>query len=44
MKFPQSQTLLEISRLINSEFIGDQHFEIQGINEIHVVEKEILYL
>ncbi|EMY81544.1 UDP-3-O-(3-hydroxymyristoyl) glucosamine N-acyltransferase LpxD [Psychroflexus gondwanensis ACAM 44] len=39
MKFPQPQTLLEISRLINSEFIGDQHFEIQGINEIHVVEE-----
>ena len=39
MKFPQPQSLLKISELINSEFIGDQHFEIQGINEIHVVEE-----
>lgn len=38
MKFPQPQSLLQISRLINAEFIGDPNFEILGINEIHVVE------
>jgi UDP-3-O-[3-hydroxymyristoyl] glucosamine N-acyltransferase len=38
MKFPQSQTLKQISELINAEFVGQPDFEILGINEIHVVE------
>lgn len=39
MKFPQPQSLLEISELITSEFVGDHLLKIQGINEIHVVEE-----
>ena len=39
MKFNKSQTLQQIAKLINAEFIGDTNFEISGINEIHVVEK-----
>jgi len=38
MKFPQPQTLKQISELINAEFVGHSDFEISGINEIHVVE------
>ena len=38
MKFKNSQTLQQIAALINTEFIGDENFEISGINEIHVVE------
>ena len=39
MKFKKPQTLKEIAALINTDFIGDEDFEILGINEIHVVEK-----
>ena len=39
MKFNKSQTLQQIAKLINTDFIGDDNFEILGINEIHVVEK-----
>ncbi|WP_282072285.1 UDP-3-O-(3-hydroxymyristoyl)glucosamine N-acyltransferase [Polaribacter atrinae] len=39
MKFQNPQTLQQIAKLIDTEFIGDQNFEILGINEIHVVEK-----
>jgi UDP-3-O-[3-hydroxymyristoyl] glucosamine N-acyltransferase len=39
MKFNKSQTLKQIAQLINAEYIGDDNFEIFGINEIHVVEK-----
>jgi UDP-3-O-[3-hydroxymyristoyl] glucosamine N-acyltransferase len=39
MKFKKAQTLIEIAKLINAAFIGGDHFEILGINEIHVVEK-----
>lgn len=38
MKFPQPQSLQQISKLINAEFVGEPDFEILGINEIHVVE------
>ena len=38
MKFPRSYTLKEISKLINSKFVGDINFPISGMNEIHVVE------
>lgn len=39
MKFASPQTLRSIAELINAEFVGDENFEITGINEIHVVEK-----
>ncbi len=38
MKLPRTHTLKEISKLIDSEFVGDENFAILGINEIHVVE------
>jgi UDP-3-O-[3-hydroxymyristoyl] glucosamine N-acyltransferase len=39
MKFKKPQTLREIAKLVDVPFIGDENFEILGINEIHVVEK-----
>jgi len=39
MKFPKQQTLKEIAKITNTEFIGDENFPVTGINEIHVVEK-----
>jgi len=38
MKFPRSYTLQEIAELIQAEPIGDQNFNITGLNEIHMVE------
>ena len=38
MKFDKIYRLEEISRLTNTEFIGDPNFEVHGLNEIHVVE------
>ena len=39
MKFNKPSTLKEISKIINVDFIGNENFEILGINEIHVVQK-----
>ena len=39
MKFKQPQTLKEIASLLHIDFVGDDNFPIEGINEIHVVEK-----
>ena len=39
MKFKTPQTLENIASLLEVDYIGDQNFEIFGINEIHVVEK-----
>ena len=39
MKFKNPQTLSYIGSLLEVDFIGDDNFEITGINEIHVVEK-----
>jgi UDP-3-O-[3-hydroxymyristoyl] glucosamine N-acyltransferase len=39
MKFKKPKTLLQIASLLSIDFIGDENFEILGINEIHVVEK-----
>ena len=39
MKFKIPQTLQQIASLLEVDFIGDDNFEILGINEIHVVEK-----
>jgi UDP-3-O-[3-hydroxymyristoyl] glucosamine N-acyltransferase len=38
MKFPQTHTLQQIATIIQCEFVGDENFPIQGMNEIHVVE------
>ena len=38
MKFPRTYTLQEIAQIIDSEFVGDSDFPVEGLNEIHVVE------
>jgi len=38
MKFPKVYSLKEIAAIINCEYVGDEHFPVQGMNEIHVVE------
>jgi UDP-3-O-[3-hydroxymyristoyl] glucosamine N-acyltransferase len=38
MKFSQPQTLKDIANLIHCDFVGDAHFPVLGMNEIHVVE------
>ncbi|AWI26527.1 UDP-3-O-(3-hydroxymyristoyl)glucosamine N-acyltransferase [Flavobacterium pallidum] len=38
MKFPTIQSLEEIAKIINCEFVGDKYFPVSGMNEIHVVE------
>ncbi len=38
MKFPVVQSLEEIARLLQCEFVGDKNFAVSGMNEIHVVE------
>ncbi|PQV47727.1 UDP-3-O-[3-hydroxymyristoyl] glucosamine N-acyltransferase [Jejuia pallidilutea] len=38
MKFPKPQTLKEIARLIDCDFVGDKDFPVLGMNEIHVVQ------
>lgn len=39
MKFKQAQSLLEIANLLKCEYVGDDNFEVLGMNEIHVVEQ-----
>lgn len=39
MKFTIAYSLKEIASLLNCEFVGDENFEVLGMNEIHVVEK-----
>lgn len=39
MKFTTTQTLSEIAAIIGCDFVGSPDFPIEGINEIHVVEK-----
>lgn len=38
MKFPKVFPLQEIAALIGCQFVGDNNFEVHGMNEIHVVE------
>jgi UDP-3-O-[3-hydroxymyristoyl] glucosamine N-acyltransferase len=38
LKFPKPHTLKQIAELIDSDFIGDDNFQVLGMNEIHVVE------
>lgn len=37
MKFPKPLTLLEVSQLIDCEYVGNDEFPVLGMNEIHVV-------
>jgi len=37
MKFPRVYSLVEIAKLIDCNFIGDDNFPVLGMNEIHVV-------
>ena len=39
MKFTRAYTLKEIADLLQCEFVGNDSFEVLGMNEIHVVEK-----
>lgn len=39
MKFPRIYSLKEIAELIGTEFVGPDNFPVEGMNEIHVVEK-----
>lgn len=38
MKFPKGQTLKEIAKIIESDYVGVDDFPVLGMNEIHVVE------
>ncbi|MBC5837656.1 UDP-3-O-(3-hydroxymyristoyl)glucosamine N-acyltransferase [Flavobacterium muglaense] len=38
MKFKQAQSLINIANLLQCEFVGDEQFQVLGMNEIHVVE------
>jgi len=38
MKFDRNYTLDEISQLIHCEYVGENNFPVNGMNEIHVVE------
>ncbi|MFI1773798.1 UDP-3-O-(3-hydroxymyristoyl)glucosamine N-acyltransferase [Thalassobellus citreus] len=38
MKFPNPHTLKQIAQLIDCDFVGEEAFQVLGINEIHVVE------
>ncbi len=38
MKFPQPNTLSEIAKIIDCQYVGDTNFAVLGMNEIHVVE------
>lgn len=37
MKFPQPHTLAQIATIIDAKFVGNQDFQVLGMNEIHVV-------
>jgi UDP-3-O-[3-hydroxymyristoyl] glucosamine N-acyltransferase len=38
MKFTRTFSLKEISEILDVSYIGDDHFPVEGMNEIHVVE------
>jgi UDP-3-O-[3-hydroxymyristoyl] glucosamine N-acyltransferase len=38
MKFPKTYTLKEIATIIQCQYVGDENFSVNGMNEIHVVE------
>lgn len=37
MKFQIPQNLEDVARIINCDYVGDAHFQVLGMNEIHVV-------
>jgi len=37
MKFPHQQTLIEIAKILDCKYIGNENFPVSGMNEIHVV-------
>lgn len=37
MKFPNPHSLKQIAEIINSEYVGNDDFPVEGMNEIHVV-------
>lgn len=39
MKFPRIYKLSEIAEIINTKYVGNSEFPVEGINEIHRVEK-----
>lgn len=38
MRFPQPYTLKQIATIIGAEWVGNEHFPVLGMNEIHVVQ------
>ncbi len=45
MKFPTPQTLEDIAKIIDCDYIGNAEFPIEGMNEIHVVQPgEIVFV
>jgi UDP-3-O-[3-hydroxymyristoyl] glucosamine N-acyltransferase len=45
VKFSQTQTLAEIAKIIDCQFVGDPNFVVSGMNEIHVVQAgDILFV
>jgi len=38
MKFPNPQTLEDIAKILNCDYVGHAEFPVLGMNEIHVVE------
>ncbi len=45
MKFPKTHTLKQIADIINAKAIGNDDFEITGMNEIHVINPgEIVFV
>ena len=38
MKFPTSQSLKDIAKLLDAQYVGPEDFPVLGMNEIHVVE------
>lgn len=38
MKFPKPQTLEDIAKILNCDYVGHAEFPVLGMNEIHIVE------
>ena len=38
MKFDRVYTLKEIADMTGAKYVGDENFEVTGLNEIHMVE------
>jgi UDP-3-O-[3-hydroxymyristoyl] glucosamine N-acyltransferase len=45
MKFPSPHTLEQIATILNCSYVGDDNFQIVGMNEIHVINNgEIVFV